>query len=197
MQKVRYFFAVILSLTIHLIFIFGGDFNNGKKNKKNKSYKMEVILNKLESERGKKKKILTEKDNRLPINKEVLTIKGDMKESTARINKDNVDNLKTAKIENENSDNYKEPKIYFKKPEYPYMSRVLGEEGKVVLRVKIGKKDNILSVNILESSGYERLDKIVVKNIRNAKVKSAAKNGKKIIAEKKIGPFVFKLEDQD
>lgn len=44
------------------------------------------------------------------------------------------------------------------KPAYPVASRRLGEEGKVVLRVKVSRGGAPLAVEIRQSSGYARLD---------------------------------------
>lgn len=44
------------------------------------------------------------------------------------------------------------------KPAYPVASRRLGEEGKVVLRVKVSRGGTPLAVEIRQSSGYARLD---------------------------------------
>lgn len=44
------------------------------------------------------------------------------------------------------------------KPVYPAMSRRQGEEGKVVLRVRVSAQGTSLSVEIKQSSGYTRLD---------------------------------------
>lgn len=43
-------------------------------------------------------------------------------------------------------------------PLYPPMSRRAGEEGKVVLRVRVGVQGTPLSVEVKQSSGYNRLD---------------------------------------
>jgi protein TonB len=44
------------------------------------------------------------------------------------------------------------------KPVYPAMSRRLGEEGKVVLRVRVNAQGQPLSVEVSKSSGFPRLD---------------------------------------
>ncbi len=44
------------------------------------------------------------------------------------------------------------------KPVYPPMSRRQGEEGKVVLRVRVSAQGTSLAVEIKQSSGYTRLD---------------------------------------
>ncbi len=45
------------------------------------------------------------------------------------------------------------------KPAYPALSRRMGEEGKVVLRVYIGADGMPQKAEIQQSSGYDRLDR--------------------------------------
>lgn len=52
-------------------------------------------------------------------------------------------------------------------PEYPEVSRRRGEEGTVILRVRVNKKGRPLTVNVQESSGYSRLDRAAKKTVRN------------------------------
>jgi protein TonB len=43
-------------------------------------------------------------------------------------------------------------------PPYPERSRQLGEQGRVVLKVKVGVDGQVLDVVLLRSSGYPQLD---------------------------------------
>ena len=52
------------------------------------------------------------------------------------------------------------------KPAYPPMSRRLGEQGKVVVRVLIGVDGSAQAAEIRESSGYERLDQAALDTVR-------------------------------
>lgn len=52
------------------------------------------------------------------------------------------------------------------KPAYPPMSRRLGEQGKVVLRVLIGTDGTAQQAEIRQSSGYERLDQAALETVR-------------------------------
>ena len=45
------------------------------------------------------------------------------------------------------------------KPVYPERSRALGEQGRVVLRVRVGADGRALEVSVLQGSGYPRLDR--------------------------------------
>ena len=44
-------------------------------------------------------------------------------------------------------------------PDYPRMSKRLGEQGRVVVKVLIGEDGHAQKVELLTSSGFERLDK--------------------------------------
>jgi periplasmic protein TonB len=52
------------------------------------------------------------------------------------------------------------------KPAYPPASRRLGEKGKVVLRVLIGPDGTAQDATVLESSGYDRLDRTALAAVR-------------------------------
>jgi protein TonB len=50
-------------------------------------------------------------------------------------------------------------------PVYPQISKILGEEGKVVLRVRLGKDGEVLDVQVAVSSGFSRLDQAAVQAV--------------------------------
>ena len=50
-------------------------------------------------------------------------------------------------------------------PAYPPMSRRLGEQGKVVLRVLIGADGRAANAEIRQSSGYDRLDRVALDTV--------------------------------
>jgi protein TonB len=52
------------------------------------------------------------------------------------------------------------------KPAYPPVSKRLGEQGKVVLRVLIGADGNAQDAEIKQSSGFDRLDKAGLETVR-------------------------------
>ncbi len=195
MDYLRFLIAIIFSLIVHVLFfqVNIGDYDGSNQNEK-KTNKMEVVLKRKSSAKThKNKNIIKKSKNARTKSSELSDIKENIDKNT--INSPNVDNLESKELSSKNSTNFREPSINFKKPEYPYISKVIGEEGSVVVEVTIGKKNNIISVNVLKSSGYRRLDKAVVKQIKNGKVKSARKNGKNITSKKKLGPFKFKLND--
>jgi periplasmic protein TonB len=52
------------------------------------------------------------------------------------------------------------------KPVYPPMSKRLGEQGKVVVRVLIGVDGAAVDAQVQESSGYDRLDRAALETVR-------------------------------
>lgn len=60
--------------------------------------------------------------------------------------------------------------FFIVEPEFPYLSRVYGESGKVVIRIKTDGKD-ILNREVEKSSGFTRLDQAALKAIDNASLK--------------------------
>ena len=81
------------------------------------------------------------------------------------------------------------------RPEYPYISTRRGEEGIVVLRLTISEEGRCTDVQIIQSSGYHRLDSAARSwALRKCIAQPALKNGKPVssIVEKKIH---FRLTD--
>lgn len=50
-------------------------------------------------------------------------------------------------------------------PAYPPLSRRLGEEGQVLVRVQVSADGSVLSVELKKSSGFERLDQAALKAV--------------------------------
>lgn len=78
-------------------------------------------------------------------------------------------------------------------PAYPPLSRRMGEEGKVVLRVSVNPQGTADSVEIRTSSGSPRLDEAAQKTVRNWKF-IPAKRGDAAIQSWVLVPIIFKLE---
>lgn len=78
-------------------------------------------------------------------------------------------------------------------PRYPPLSRRMGEEGKVVLRVLVSPQGNAESVDIKTSSGSQRLDDSAVNTVKNWKF-IAARRGETAIQNWVLVPIIFKLE---
>jgi len=78
-------------------------------------------------------------------------------------------------------------------PAYPPLSRRIGEEGKVILRVLVNPQGTADSVDIKTSSGSTRLDEAAQKTVRNWKF-IPAKRGDTAVQSWVLVPIIFKLE---
>jgi len=78
-------------------------------------------------------------------------------------------------------------------PAYPPLSRRMGEEGKVILRVSVNPQGSADSVEIKTSSGSQRLDESAQKTVRNWKF-IPAKRGDTAVQSWVLVPIIFKLE---
>lgn len=59
------------------------------------------------------------------------------------------------------------------RPVYPLGSRLRGEEGSVVLSVKVDSIGKVTGITVIESSGYSGLDNAAVKAVKRTKFSSA------------------------
>jgi protein TonB len=80
------------------------------------------------------------------------------------------------------------------KPVYPALSRRLGEEGRVVLRVRVGPDGLPLAVELHTSSGSTRLDATAIDTVRRWKF-VPARRGSEAIAASVLVPIVFSLKE--
>ena len=78
-------------------------------------------------------------------------------------------------------------------PAYPPLSRRMGEEGKVILRVSVTPQGTADNVEIKTSSGSARLDEAAQKTVRTWKF-VAAKRGDTPVQSWVLVPIIFKLE---
>ncbi len=79
-------------------------------------------------------------------------------------------------------------------PAYPGMSKRLGEQGKVLLRVKVGADGQAQEVSVLQSSGFPRLDEAAREAVRNWRFVPARQGDQAVAAPVNV-PIVFKLND--
>lgn len=79
-------------------------------------------------------------------------------------------------------------------PPYPRLSRRLGEEGRVVLRVRVLADGHAASVEVTESSGYPRLDATALEAVRRWRFVPARRGDSAIDSWLRV-PIVFRLED--
>lgn len=78
-------------------------------------------------------------------------------------------------------------------PAYPPLSRRMGEEGKVILRVSVTPQGTAEEVEIKTSSGSPRLDEAAQKTVRSWRF-IAAKRGDTPVHSWVLVPIIFKLE---
>ena len=78
-------------------------------------------------------------------------------------------------------------------PAYPALSKRMGEEGKVILRVSVTPQGTADSVEIKTSSGSQRLDEAAQKTVRTWRF-TPAKRGETAIQSFVLVPIIFKLE---
>tara|TARA_Y100001936_G_scaffold249272_1_gene299202 strand:- start:31032 stop:31715 length:684 start_codon:yes stop_codon:yes gene_type:complete len=78
-------------------------------------------------------------------------------------------------------------------PSYPALSRRLGEEGKLVLRVELDKKGRVSEASVAESSTYKRLDDAALAVVKTWRCNPALRNGKPVRAIA-LQPFNFVLQ---
>lgn len=78
-------------------------------------------------------------------------------------------------------------------PAYPMLSRRLGEQGKVMVRVLVDEKGHALDVSVQQSSGKPRLDEAAKKAVLEALFKPYREDGK---AEQVyvVVPVVFRMQ---
>ncbi|WP_202634625.1 energy transducer TonB [Rugosibacter aromaticivorans] len=79
------------------------------------------------------------------------------------------------------------------KPPYPGISRRLGEQGRVVLRIHVTADGLPQIVQIHTSSGYTRLDDSALETVRRWKF-VAAKLGNEPVAATVLVPIIFSLK---
>lgn len=79
------------------------------------------------------------------------------------------------------------------RPAYPLVSRRLGEEGKVLLRVRVGTEGQPAAVDLEKSSNFARLDEAARQVVERWRF-VPAKRGEQAIEATVIVPIVFRLE---
>jgi protein TonB len=77
-------------------------------------------------------------------------------------------------------------------PAYPPLSRRLGEEGKVVLRVFVNEQGLPAKVELRTSSGFSRLDSVALETVRQWKF-VAARRGDQAVTAWVLVPISFSL----
>lgn len=78
-------------------------------------------------------------------------------------------------------------------PAYPPLSRRLGEEGKVVLRVELDEQGAVGAAKVATSSGFARLDEAALAAVRRWRCTPAQRDGRPARAAA-LQPFEFVLQ---
>lgn len=78
-------------------------------------------------------------------------------------------------------------------PAYPAISRRMGEEGKLVLRVELDENGQIDKAKVINSSGYERLDSAALTAVKSWQCNPSIRNGQPVRAVA-LQPFNFVLQ---
>jgi protein TonB len=78
-------------------------------------------------------------------------------------------------------------------PAYPALSRRLGEEGKVLLKVRVSAEGSALAVNLEKSSNFERLDEAARAAVAYWRF-VPARRGDQAVESSVVVPLVFRLD---
>ncbi|MDK4593383.1 energy transducer TonB [Kingella kingae] len=87
---------------------------------------------------------------------------------------------------NQNQQNTESTKIinggYIKEPNvmYPDKSVELGEEGKVKLAIIVNPNGSVDDIELIQSSGFERLDRAAIETVKQVKYQPKNVNGKPV-----------------
>lgn len=88
---------------------------------------------------------------------------------------------------------YAGPGLANRAPRYPRVSRIRGEEGRVVLRVQVTAAGAAASVHVRRSSGHRRLDEAAIEAVRTWRFEPATRFGMRVAGAVDV-PIVFRLE---
>lgn len=78
-------------------------------------------------------------------------------------------------------------------PDYPERARLMGISGRVTLRAEICEQGVVQDVVILETSGYDILDRSAIKSVKEAKFKPASLSGENVASTQHL-TLSFELE---
>jgi protein TonB len=78
-------------------------------------------------------------------------------------------------------------------PNYPPLSRRLGEEGKAVLRVELDEQGHVSAARVATASGFSRLDEAALAAVKTWRCNPARRDGQPVRAVA-LQPFKFVLQ---
>ncbi len=79
-------------------------------------------------------------------------------------------------------------------PVYPEIARRRGQQGRVVLRVRVGVNGLPLAVTVDRTSGHKVLDRAAIAAVRQWRFAPATEGGRPVVAVAEI-PVQFRLAD--
>lgn len=79
------------------------------------------------------------------------------------------------------------------KPSYPRVSKRLGEQGEVRLKVQVGRDGQVLSLQLAQTSGYDRLDDAAMASVKQWRFKPAMRGNEAVVSWVEV-PVKFVLE---
>lgn len=82
----------------------------------------------------------------------------------------------------------------YRKPPYPRLARQRGEEGRVVLEIRVDARGRPSKVSVLYSSGYPRLDEAARKGLLRSRFRPA-RRGERAVEGRRVMAVTFRLED--
>jgi protein TonB len=78
-------------------------------------------------------------------------------------------------------------------PAYPRISRRLGEQGKVLLRVRVNTDGTVAQLSVRQTSGFDRLDQAALKTVKNWRFVPARQGGR-VVPAWVVVPVSFSLK---
>lgn len=77
-------------------------------------------------------------------------------------------------------------------PRYPYRARRKGQEGRVVLRVRVSPAGSVERLWVQETSGHALLDQAALETVRDWRLVPARRQGRRVAGLIEV-PIVFDL----
>lgn len=153
------------------------------KSLENKYNKIKV-LPELKTERSTYSPEETETLRSPDTDRETTTDWGDKKSNpqdtpSVKMNQSNVAASDGAIIDAEFGSSSGPKLVYYEKPTYPPMARRLGKEGRVLLRLTIDEKGELINVEVLESAPYG-FTEAALEAVKRSKFAPAKRDGKPI-----------------
>lgn len=80
-------------------------------------------------------------------------------------------------------------------PEYPYRSRIRGEQGSVALLVQVDPEGRVVDLSVLRSSGFPALDEAAEKAVRHWRFEPAIRDGAAVFSSATVA-ITFRLDGE-